>query len=359
MKLGAFDYFLARMSSMGAPLFRELGDMETQWLGEEIKNTLIDRPIFVTGLARAGTTILLNLLSQIEGVATHQYRDFPFLFTPVMWNRMTNRFSKEGDWVERPHQDTIMINRKSPEAFEEPIWQHFFPHVHKQGSSHVLDQNIQNDDFEAFYRDHLKKILMLRGGSRYVAKANYNVARIQYLASLFPSARFVVVIRNPFDHVNSLVTQHEKFMAYAQKDARVGPYLKAVGHYEFGPQRVAVNYGDASWRGIENAWRQGKDGLGYAEQWSRTYAHVSALLELPSLAKNIHIIRHEDLCADAMQSIDKLMGFCELPVTDEQRARLATSIRKQEIEVDQMVDKMGETQWGAVSSVAKCFGYSE
>ena len=55
----------------------------------------IDRPIFVTGLARSGTTILLTVLSRSAGVATHRYRDFPFLDIPLLWNWFQDRFARE------------------------------------------------------------------------------------------------------------------------------------------------------------------------------------------------------------------------------------------------------------------------
>ena len=41
------------------------------------------------GLA-SGTTILLQELSQMPNVATHRYRDFPFLMTPWIWSRLVD-----------------------------------------------------------------------------------------------------------------------------------------------------------------------------------------------------------------------------------------------------------------------------
>jgi hypothetical protein len=41
------------------------------------------------------------------------------------------------------------------------------------------------------------KVVLLRGGARYVSKGNYNAARIAYLARLFADAKFVVPIREP------------------------------------------------------------------------------------------------------------------------------------------------------------------
>uniref|UniRef100_A0A2A3JSE1 Sulfotransferase family protein n=1 Tax=Alloyangia mangrovi TaxID=1779329 RepID=A0A2A3JSE1_9RHOB len=45
-------------------------------------------PIFVTSLARGGTTALLNALHEVPAIATHTYRDMPFVTAPALWNRL-------------------------------------------------------------------------------------------------------------------------------------------------------------------------------------------------------------------------------------------------------------------------------
>jgi hypothetical protein len=93
--------------------------------------------------------------------------------------------------------------------------------------------------------DHLRKVVLLRGGARYVSKGNYNVCRIAYLARLLPNTKFVVPVREPLAHVHSLVKQHRLFTHYAAQDARVPVYFAAAGHYEFGPQRRPINLSKA------------------------------------------------------------------------------------------------------------------
>ena len=72
MKLAASDYALARLAHRFPGLLRRLGDLETGQLGERLEPIEIDRPVFITGLARSGTTILLNAFRRIEDVATHR-----------------------------------------------------------------------------------------------------------------------------------------------------------------------------------------------------------------------------------------------------------------------------------------------
>ncbi len=311
--LKARDYALVQASRAGVPLWRALGELEHDLLAGRLERIAIEAPVFVTGLARSGTTMMLTVLSQADGVATHRYRDFPFLFTPLAWNWFQDRMpAPAAAAVERPHRDRIRITKESAEAFEEPLWQAFFPWVHDPARCHVLDAAARNAEFEAFFASHLRKILWLRGGRRYVSKGNYNVARIAYLARLFPDARFVVPVREPLSHVRSLVEQHALFCRYAADDPRVPRYLAAAGHYEFGPQRRPVNLDPARLDEVAQAWRAGDEWRGYARQWAQVYDHVARLRADPSLAGRIRVVRYEDAGARPQETVAELLAFTGL-----------------------------------------------
>jgi hypothetical protein len=79
--------------------------------------------------------------------------------------------------AERSHGDGIAVTSESPEAFEEPLWMAFFEGQHDPSASAVLDRRARCPAFERFYRDHIRKLLAVRGGRRYVAKGNYNLTR--------------------------------------------------------------------------------------------------------------------------------------------------------------------------------------
>ena len=65
MLLQATDYQFARLSQSLAGVWQLLGDWETRWARRRLAGVQLDRPVFLTGLARSGTTILLE-----EQVAT-------------------------------------------------------------------------------------------------------------------------------------------------------------------------------------------------------------------------------------------------------------------------------------------------
>ena len=354
--LKAGDYALVRASLALRPLWRSLGELEHELYAARLARIAIDRPVFVTGLARSGTTMMLTVLSQAEGVATHRYRDFPFLFAPLAWNGFQEHMPRHaGVAVERPHRDRIRITKDSPEAFEEPLWQAFFPWLHDPARCHVLDAATRHAGFEAFFASHLRKILWLRKGRRYVSKGNYNVARIAYLARVFPDARFVVPVREPVSHVRSLVEQHALFCRYGADDPRVPRYLAAAGHYEFGPQRRPINLDRARLGTIEAAWRAGDDWRGYARQWAEVYAHVARLRADPALARRIRVVRYEDACARPQETIADLLAFTGL---EDGQGRVVAAAGSLSAPPEKPLDPAAATVvWSEVREVAALYDY--
>jgi hypothetical protein len=349
------DYALVQLSRRLMPLLRALGEVEHDALARRLGEVRIEAPIFVAGLARSGTTTVLTLLSHADGVATHRYRDFPFLSVPLAWNWLQDRLgAAAGEAVERPHGDRIRITKESAEAFEEPIWQDFFPWVHDAGRCHVLDASVSHPAFEEFFASHLCKILWLRGGRRYVSKGNYNLARIEYLARLFPDARFVVPVRAPLAHVRSLVEQHALYCRHAQADPRVPPYLAAAGHHEFGPQRRPVNFDARRIGEIEAAWRAGDEYRGYARQWAQAYAYADRLLQ-GRAGERILLLRYEDFCAQPAKTARDLLAFCGLSDGAGRAAAQAAAVSAPPERAAPAL--AAEAVWREVAEVAAGFGY--
>lgn len=356
MKLLTGDYFLCRLAAGAPGALKMIGDMETDLLGSKLASIPIDRPVFVTGLARSGTTILLDLLSKLEPVGTHRYRDFPFLFSPWWWNACSDRLGKVENPVERPHRDRIRITRESPDAFEEPIWRYFFPFVSEPLGLHVLDAEPRNERFDEFFADHLRKVLLLRGKTRYVSKGNYNITRIGYLARLFPDARFVIPIRDPVRHVASLVRQHRLFSQYSDEDPRVPKYLAAAGHFEFGPHRLPISVDLDETARILDAWSAGDDAVGYAVTWRAVYGLADRMRADPSLHDRIKLVRFEDLCRRPSETFADLLRFCGLePHLHEADAALASISAPDEPAEPAEADRVRRE----TAKVAARFGYGD
>lgn len=357
MRIRASDYFLTSWATAATRLLRYLGEWESAWLRRDLDGIGIDKPVYISGLARSGTTILLEILAGIVGMATHRYRDFPFLLVPCLWNRYLCAFHVQDTPVERAHRDRIRITRESPEAFEEVVWQAFFPHLHDRKTVHRFDCEKRHERFERFYADHIKKILLVRKGLRYLSKANYNLSRIEYLAAVFPDARFIVPIRHPVPHVGSLVHQHLLFTDYAARDRRVPKYLAAAGHFEFGPQRVPIRVSHEGGDRIERAWTRGDEFAGYAIQWAEIYGYVDSLVtRQDEISRRLVVIRYEDLCAATERTMDRVLqhiGLAPEAALRESLDRVSASA----FSGGDLDPGIGEIVWNETEAVAQAFGY--
>jgi len=170
-----------------------------------------------------------------------------------------------------------------------------------------------------------------------------------------PTARFVVPVRAPLAHVQSLVEQHALFCGYAKDDARVPKYLAAAGHYEFGPQRQPANFDPQRVGEIEAAWREGDEYRGYARQWAQAYAHVDRLRSGP-LGARILVQRYEDFCDQPARVAAQILDFCQLgDATGCVAAQAATVAAPSQ---RALPPGAAETVWGEVREVATRFGYA-
>jgi hypothetical protein len=323
-------HMLSTLAERRPALLLRLGRWEASWARDELAGQTVDRPIYVTGLARSGSTILLELLAAHEDVATHQYRDFPLIPIPLWWNWFLDRASRqESQPVERAHKDGIAVTPESPEAMEEVLWMAFFPTCHDPAASNVLSERDSAPAFAAFYRDHIRKLLLLRQGSRYLAKGNYNVSRLGFLRKLFPDACFVVPVRDPVGHIASLMKQHRLFCAEEARDHQILDHMRRSGHFEFGLDRRPINVGDtAAVQQIQAHWQAGREVEGWALYWASIYGFVADLLERdPAVAERTLLVHYDDLCAEPDATLARLYRHCGLAVDEgarrEQAARIA------------------------------------
>lgn len=294
-----------------------LGNFDTKIAAEAIENVTIDAPIHIAGLARSGTTILLELLAEHPDVATHKYRDFPPVFTPWLWDRWLARVpEKEEPAAERAHGDGITVTSHSPEAFEEVLWMAFFENSHDAAHSNVLTRATSNPAFETFYAEHIRKILAIRGGTRYAAKGNYNLMRLAYLQKLFADARFVLPIRDPVWHIASLMKQQTLFEAGQNAHPRAIEHLRRVGHFEFGLDRRPINPGDPQTvQQIQQLWADGHEVEGWARYWAMIHAALADQLDADAtLQRATQIVRYELLCADSERVLADFYRHCDLAV---------------------------------------------
>jgi Sulfotransferase family len=305
----AFDVAYSRLDRLfhklafAAPAVQlTAADIENGAFGSFIEDVPEQRPVFVTSLARAGTTIVLELLHQLPDFASHTYRDMPFVMAPVLWSKLSGAFRKPAVLKERAHGDGLDVGFDSPEAFEEVVWRTFWPDHYQADQISLLSADDDNSEAAAFLRTHMRKIVALRRPAtkttaRYLSKNNANIARLDLITSIFPEAQILLILRDPLEHAASLHRQHRNFGALHREDPFVQRYMADIGHFEFGelhrpfafPRLETLIAGQTSEE--PDYW------LAY---WIAAFDHVRARRDAVTL------VCYEDLCDGGVEAFIRL-----------------------------------------------------
>jgi hypothetical protein len=302
------DRLVHRLAFAGPFVQLAAADMEESIFRRDLSGVPLQRPIFVTSLARAGTTVLLNALTRMPQLASHTYRDMPFVMAPLIWARMSGPFRSSESLGERAHGDGMMVGYDSPEAFEEVIWRTFWPQHYRPDSIALWQATDRNAEGEAFLARNMRKIIALRcgaeaGSGRYVSKNNANIARLPLLAQVFPHARIVVPLRAPLDHATSLHRQHLNFLAQHAAVPFVRRYMEDIGHLEFGALHRPIGFPGF----LELAEKLDPVGIDYwLAYWIAGFEHIAAL------DTEICLISHEELSRSPAVVLARLCRYLAL-----------------------------------------------
>ncbi|MEX0922142.1 MAG: sulfotransferase [Rhodovibrionaceae bacterium] len=331
------DRTLHRLAFAAVPAQIALSDIEDRLY--DVPEVTLRQPVFVTSLARAGTTLLLNLLSASPELACHSYRNMPFVLCPLLWSRLSRPFHDKGVARERRHGDGMTIDYDSPEAFEEVIWKAHWPEKYTPERILPWSAGDRDADFEAFLRQHLRKIVLLAGGGgnlegeqrRYLSKNNANIARLALLQEIFPDARIVVPLRNPWDHARSLLRQHRRFIEIHAEDGFSQLYMEWLGHFEFGAALRPIDFGGWVARNRERSPEEIAFWLVY---WCNCYEAV-----LAAAGPNVAFIDYDSLCAAPEQGLSRLAAAAGLDSPADLGAQAASLRRPTDYGV---IEELGE-----------------
>jgi len=121
-RYGRLDRLLHDLAFHGIVAQKALAEIEDRLYARRIAEIDAARPVFVTALPRAGTTLLLEVLGTQRDFAAHSYRQMPFLLCPLLWDRLSRGFRRTAELRERAHGDGLQVGYDSLEAFEEVLW---------------------------------------------------------------------------------------------------------------------------------------------------------------------------------------------------------------------------------------------
>ena len=308
------DRALHRLAFSTIEIQKGLSDLEDKVYGQNLARVEIDRPVFITSLPRAGTTLLLDVIASTGSFGSHTYRDLPFLLIPLLWNTISGgRRRRNGIEIERAHGDGMTIGYDSHEAFEEVLWRAYWPHKYLEDRilAWEAEERDPHDEFDGFFRSHIRKLLLLRGATRYISKNNANISRIPKLLATFPDAQVLVPFRRPVDQAVSMWRQHQNFTQIHADEPFTRRYMADIGHYDFGANFRPIDFGSWSDREYLDSPDDTQFWLCY---WCTAFESILELSDHPRVA----FVNYDLLCdapVSGLNNICDLLGVTDLDIS--------------------------------------------
>lgn len=249
--------------------------------------------VIVSGLARSGTTSLMNHLLKVEGFASLSYANMPFLLAPNTWRKIYHPNDKRTK--ERSHKDGIKIGLNSNEALEE----YFFKALSQDAylkADRIKEYALSEDE----YHDYLAYQSLIRRSSAeiYLAKNNNFLLRYKSVRAYNANFLFVVLFRNPLLHATSLLEKHLYYSELQKEDPFVEEYMNWLGHHEFGLSQKAFQFGE------KEPPQGAKNNLDYwLKIWLNYYEYALQIEDAQSL-----FIPYESLCANPQENLELILG---------------------------------------------------
>ena len=308
---------LLQRIALGTPTVREITfELETGTYQAAANLRRPEPPVFVTGLARAGTSILVRALHAQGEFAALTYRDLPFPLAPNMWAKLAKPLRRELAAAERAHGDGLTHDLDTPEAIEEVFWRHH------EGAHYVAPDGLQpvmpQCETIAAFADYARLVQLRYDRPRYLSKNNNNMLRLPALLAAFPDAVLVHPFRDPVQQAASLLAQHRSACGLAKADPFRTRFMTWLGHHEFGADRRPFL--------LPGAPTQADD-PDHVDYWVKSWIAVyrSLLNTLPNMAAQQLFVDYDALVSDNGAMAAALSARLELKVPLDPRLFRAAS----------------------------------
>jgi len=291
---------------------KALFEIENDLFSDRFEHIEPECEVFVTGLPRAGTTLILDLLYRTGEFSAFTYRQMPFVMSPLIWSKLSRPFQKVAESKERAHGDGVQVSFDSPEAFEEIIWLAYLrKKIVNSSYRSVLASGEHSEEVSYALRSAIKKLIYLDQSQndrpvkrRYLSKNNANTSRIDIVTQLFPSSTILVPFRAPASQVRSLMEQHARFLTEHQEEKFSQRYMSWLGHFEFGGMFRPINF---------DLWLKNKvapyevDQNFWLEYWVAAFSHL-----LDKKNSNVYFLDFDQLLKERenkMEAIADCVGL--------------------------------------------------
>jgi hypothetical protein len=228
------DRTLHRLALHYAPIADVSFDLDQATVRTDPAEIVSRRHVFVSGLARAGTTLLMRKFHATGRYRSLTYRDMPFVLAPNLWRRMSQVSRRDIQSAERAHGDNVLVDADSPESLDEVFWRIFAGDEYLE-SERLKPHSPEPDVIQKYVR-YVNAILSAHETrvDRYLSKNNNNILRLGAIQRAFPNALLLIPFRAPLQQAQSLFRQHQRFSKMQSGREFALSYMTWLGHHEFG-----------------------------------------------------------------------------------------------------------------------------
>ncbi len=280
-----------------------------QWLFErDLESLPIDRPIFIVGCHRSGTTALQDLLAHHPDIVCFNNSTAFLPHSGCLTYTLGRVLGLDDVEQERFLKDGVGYAYDSPSEGIR-IWDLYIA----DRDTHYLDESHDDPEMEQYLKTMIRKHLRYFNKSRFLSKNPDHSVRMRYIHKLFPDARFVHIVRDGRAVAASLIRAKQSSIEF------------------FGPDHPHVQHGTmvANWREIKRIWEEDNAAVGAGMLWRAVLeVLIQDVQQIP--ADQFLQIHYEDMVASPRSHIDQILEFCQLRQDQEVEQALKTDIEKME-----------------------------
>ena len=247
--------------------------------------------LIVSGLARSGTTSMMNTLSKNQIFDSLSYSNMPFLLSPKTWGKVYRPSGKKRK--ERRHGDGIFVNENSNEGLEE----YFFKSILKDSfitSSSLVKHNLSEESYELYLR--YQGLISASPERYYLAKNNNMLLRYESLRNFNKNFIFLLLFRDPLSHAFSLYQMHNNFSSEQEKDPFIIEYMNWLVHHEFGLNHKYFNLDKTKLDGDKSTLNY------WLKIWINFYRYAEKIKD-----ENTYFICYETYCEKPNFILNKIL----------------------------------------------------
>ena len=269
----------------------------------------VDRPVFIIGHPRSGTTMLHRSLTSTEDFVVFKFWHllFPSLTSRKLLGPLMDYLIREGKDVIVPksvgHLFSLGAVDEEDFLFLFHALTQFYPPLSGLAFSEqdftdivfcdALPAKLRRESM-AWLDGCLRRQILFTGRQRVVTKMNYSALRVRTLLEAYPDARIVYLVRSPFDTIPSHLSLHQN-----------------ACYHQWGKDRIPS--------AVLNRYIQRR----YQHNVS-LYRYMEDLLAAGDLPESqVITVRYEDMMQDLEGEVGRVAAFCNLDLSDELRSSIA------------------------------------